>query len=263
MDKQNNPTHEHHVDYDVIAPEYNARFEDSNEYDGLQRPLMQIARDIDAARILEVGCGTAHWLERLAPAADSVYGLDLSAGMLRIAQWSIQPLRLLQGRAGQLPFAAGSFDLIYAAHAIHHFHDQRGFIMEARRLLQEGGALAVLGADPHIGIDEWYVYDYFEGTRQTDLERFPSSEQILTWMGEAGFGRITQVESVPVLNPVTGADIFDHIDKHSCSQLALLSDEAYVEGLRRVRIAIAEAEVSGDTVIFPMHRHRYIWVGYV
>ena len=129
--------------------------------------LQSLARELDAKRILEVGCGTGHWLSILQSTAQ-VYGLDLSLGMLR--QASTQKLRRLAcGQAIQLPFPDQAFDLVFCVNAIHHFGQPRVFISEARRLLRPGGALAVVGLDPHGDRDSWYVYHYFEGTYETDL----------------------------------------------------------------------------------------------
>ena len=41
---------------------------------------------------------------------------------------------------------------------------------------------ALVAMDPHTGRDFWYVHDFFPGTRETDLARFPSSGMILDWM---------------------------------------------------------------------------------
>ena len=41
--------------------------------------------------------------------------------------------------------------------------------------------------DPHTGTDQWWVYDYFEGTLEIDRQRYPSCDQIREWMSDAGF----------------------------------------------------------------------------
>ena len=57
-------------------------------------------------------------------------------------------------------------------------------------MLRPGGALAVLGMDPHLHQDDWYIYEYFKGVYANDLIRFPSWGQVLDWMSAAGFGRM-------------------------------------------------------------------------
>jgi hypothetical protein len=46
--------------------------------------------------------------------------------------------------------------------------------------------------DPEGDRHAWSLYDYFEGTREADLSRYPAAHKIETWMREAGF---VEVES--------------------------------------------------------------------
>jgi hypothetical protein len=39
--------------------------------------------------------------------------------------------------------------------------------------------------------------------------------------------------------------------KDAASQLVLLSDEAYADGIRRIEAALARAEAHGETLLFP------------
>jgi ubiquinone/menaquinone biosynthesis C-methylase UbiE len=218
-----------------------------------------------AERILEVGCGTGHWLASLRPVSGQLYGLDLSAGMLAQAGQRQTPLALIRGRAGQLPFPDRCFDLIYCVNAIHHFQQQRAFVFEARRLLRSGGMLAVVGMDPRAHRDRWYIYDYFEGTYETDLARFPSWGTVLDWMAAADFERVEWRWVERIVDQKQGRAVFDHpfLKKDSCSQLALLTDEAYAVGLDRIEAAVASAEAVGETVMFPTDLLLAMLVGWV
>jgi ubiquinone/menaquinone biosynthesis C-methylase UbiE len=73
------------VDYDGVADSYNERYQ-SGVYrpEGIASKLMNLLHDADAVRVLEVGCGTGHWLSILQD-QDQVVGLDQSPGMLRKA----------------------------------------------------------------------------------------------------------------------------------------------------------------------------------
>jgi SAM-dependent methyltransferase len=239
------------VNYDQIAPTYNRRFAGSGRA-GTTAALLGLAAELRAERILEVGCGTGHWLAGLAPFAGQVHGLDLSAGMLAQAQQRREPLRLVQGRAGCLPYAGNSFDLVYCVNGIHHFQDQAAFVGQAYRLLRPGGALAVIGTDPHTRLDTWYVYDYFEGTRETDLTRFPSWGTVLDWMADAGFSEIAWRWVERIRDPKVGRAVLDDpfLQKDACSQLALLTSEAYAAGLRRIEATLAQAELAGAVAAF-------------
>jgi SAM-dependent methyltransferase len=239
------------VDYDRLAPTYDRRFADGDQ-PRIAAALHALAHEQNAERILEVGCGTGHWLAGLASAARQVHGLDLSAGMLAQARRRHGAFFLARGRAGRLPYAPATFDLVYCVNALHHFEDPAAFVLEARRLLRPGGALAVIGTDPHSRQDAWYVYDYFPGTLQTDLARFPSSGAVLDWMAGAGFRRATWRPVDRIHDLKMGRAVLDDpfLQKQSCSQLALLSDQDYAAGLRRIEAALAHAEASGETAVF-------------
>jgi ubiquinone/menaquinone biosynthesis C-methylase UbiE len=242
------------VDYDRLAATYDRRYAQGAPR-GVAFALHALASQLDARRILESGCGTGYWLAGLGgPSVRSLYGLDLSAGMLAQAQGRALSLRLTRGRAGQLPFPSASFDLVYCVNAIHHFQRPGAFVAEAKRLLRPGGALAVVGSDPRQPGDRWYVYDYFDGTYETDLARFPSWGTVFDWMVTAGFEpvqwRLVERVVSEKVGPAVLADPF--LQKEAVSQLALLSDEAYAAGLGRIEAALAKAESAGKTLTFPV-----------
>jgi len=252
------------VNYDAIASTYNRRFAEQRRSGTLQA-LEKLIRALVAERVLEVGCGTGHWLAGLSNPACQVVGLDFSAGMLAQAQQQEGALDFVQGRAEQLPFPAGSFNLVYCVNAIHHFQQQSDFIWQARRMLKPGGALAVLGMDPHHRRNDWYVYEYFDGTFETDMARFPSWGQVLDWMLAAGFEgmqlRLAEEIDDPKYGPAVLEDPF--LAKNSCSQLALLSDQAYEQGLYRIRQTLAEAEAQDKRLAFQSTIRIHQLVGWV
>jgi SAM-dependent methyltransferase len=239
------------LDYDTIADRYNTRF-DAKPLSGAADWLRALPPS-GAGRVLEVGCGTGHWLAGLAPGRPHLFGLDLSAGMLRQARAQGVPAGLVRGEAGDLPWPDGTFDVVYCINALHHFPQPARFVAEARRLLRPGGALATAGMNPHTGRDRWYVYDYFPGTRATDLARFLSPGALLDLLAAAGFVRaewrvIERIDRVWVGREVL-ADPF--LPKHSTSQLALLGDDAYAAGRQRLEADLAAAEARGETLRFP------------
>lgn len=241
------------VDYDQIAPTYNRRFK-GDAQSNTAATLLALTQELGAERVLEVGCGTGRWLADLRRIADQVYGLDLSAGMLVRARGRDTQLRLTRGRAARLPFPAATFDLVYCVNAIHHFDRQQQYVSEARRLLRPGGALAVVGMDPHGRQDSYYIYRYFEGVYENDLARFPSWGTVLDWMTAAGFARVSWSIAERILDPKIGRAVLEDpfLEKDATSQLALLSEAAYAAGLQRIQAAIETAEAAGETIVFPL-----------
>lgn len=252
------------VDYDRIASTYDRRFADG-EWERLVAALLALVEQVGAERILEVGCGTGHWLAGMQSIVDRLYGLDLSSGMLAQAQRQTERLCLVRGRAGQLPLPDSSFDLVYCINAIHHFQQQRAFVFEARRLLRPGGILAVVGMDPRVLRNHWYVYDYFEGTFETDLTRFPTWGTVLDWMVSAGFERVEWQPVERIRDYKTGRAVLDDpfLKKDATSQLALLTEEAYAAGLRRIESALVAAIEAGEVLTFPVDLFLAMIVGRV
>jgi ubiquinone/menaquinone biosynthesis C-methylase UbiE len=238
------------VNYDQIAPHYHARYAVGSRLPGIAAALHAIVQRIGAQAVLEVGCGTGRWLDELRPVVRNITGLDLSRGMLAQAQQS--HTQLVCGRATQLPFPPAAFDLIFCVNALHHFGQPDVFITQARQRLRPGGALAIANMDPHRGTERWYLYDYFAGTLETDLRRFPPSGALLDWMAQAGFESVEWRVVEKIKHELAGREVFaDHfLQKHGTSQLTLLSDEAYAEGRRSIERAVAQAEARGETITF-------------
>ena len=94
-------------------------------------------------RVLDLACGTGDLARDLEQQGHEVVGIDLSAGMLRVAQTSSP---LVRGDAAALPFPPRSFDGIVCGFALRNFVELAAVFAEARRVLREGGRFAALDA---------------------------------------------------------------------------------------------------------------------
>lgn len=252
------------LNYDQIASDYNQRYPDSQTWDRGQA-LLKLANQLKAKTILEVGSGTGFWLNLLHQITPRLYGLDFSAGMISQARKQPAPIKLTRGTAIQLPYQSGTFDLLYCVDAIHHFGDHRAFIAEAFRVLKKGGALAVLGHDPHeAGEDSWYIYNYFEDVYDTDLRRYPSGKSVMDWMKADGFQDISAQEVEKIVNIHVGDGVFNDpfIKQNATSQLALLSAEKYQSGLKRIRETLEQARAGNERIVFRSQISVKMFLGY-
>lgn len=106
----------------------------------------------EAARVLEIGCGTGappgSWPRR--PGVGEVVGVDPLAPLLDRARElaaGINNLSFQPGRGEQLPVDDSSFDAVVIHTVLSHVPDPGSVLGEARRVLVEGGWLAVFDGD--------------------------------------------------------------------------------------------------------------------
>ena len=117
-----------------------------------------------AIRVLDVGCGTGVFAERVRAALPQarVWGIDLVAGMLAkgAERWKRHAGEIvpIQADSERLPFAPGSFDIVTCANSFHHYPRQDRAIAEMHRVLKPGGRLMVIDGyrDAPWG---WFIYD--------------------------------------------------------------------------------------------------------
>ncbi len=100
-------------------------------------------------RVLDLGCGTGKQLLLLAPRAEEVWGLDISAESLRQAEGrcaraGLANVRFLRQSIEHLPAEDGSVDAIFSyGDVISHLHDSyRQVFRECGRVLRPGGILS-------------------------------------------------------------------------------------------------------------------------
>jgi SAM-dependent methyltransferase len=264
MSDQRADAHERVTDYDRIADRFDARYA-RYSYDGVRETLLAFVGEAPVD-VLEVGCGTGHWLAALLarrPPSDDrraavepgdargattsaarplLAGVDPSAPMLAFARAAAPGVHLVQARAENLPWPDASFDRIFCVNALHHFTDRARFFAEARRLLRPGGGLLTVGLDPHSERDTWWVYDYFEGTLAIDRARFAQVRTLRGDITRAGFAwaesiEADQIESIQPAAAALAGGPGGPLDRGFTSQLTVLSDEEYRQGLDRIRVA--------------------------
>jgi SAM-dependent methyltransferase len=240
------------TDYDTVAERFNRRYA-LFEYAGTRDAVLEFVGN--ARDVLEVGCGTGHWLDVLRGAKASserisihrLVGLEPSMPMLERATG----LRV-RGRAEQLPFPDRSFDRIFCVNALHHFADRFTFFTEAHRLLRPGGGVMTLGKDPHAERDTWWVYDYFPETRDIDRARFAPVRILRGELARAGFAWAESFEAdhIELIQSAGEAFAAGVIDKSFTSQLTVLTDAEFEAGVDRIRAGGDDRQLVTDFYLF-------------
>ena len=106
---------------------------------------LALARSPSPRRILDVGCGTGYLLRRLAqrcPAATELAGIDAAPEMVQAAGGDGR-LSFLVGTAEQLPYPAGTFDLVVSTTSFDHWAGQQAGLAQCARVLAPGGYLVL------------------------------------------------------------------------------------------------------------------------
>jgi ubiquinone/menaquinone biosynthesis C-methylase UbiE len=253
------------TDYDRIADRFDARYTHYS-YDGVRQTLFNFLGP-QPSSMLEVGCGTGHWLAAIASARriagdGNAAGVDPSAPMLDRARGAAPSARLVRARAEDLPWRDATFDRVFCVNALHHFADRSRFFAEARRVLKPGGGLLTIGKDPHTDRDVWWVYDYFEETRAIDLQRFARVRTLRGEMALAGFAwtESMEAEHLEAARPAAEALTSGIVDRSFTSQLTVLSDQEFIRGVERVRQA---NDAAGGELQLVADFRLYATIGWV
>jgi ubiquinone/menaquinone biosynthesis C-methylase UbiE len=104
--------------------------------------------------LLDVGCGPGTITTELAAltAPGRTVGIDLSADVIETARrWQaergLSSVDFEPGNVYELAFADSSFDVVYAHQVLQHLSDPVAALVEMRRVLRDGGVLAVRDSD--------------------------------------------------------------------------------------------------------------------
>jgi len=227
--------------HDAIAENYDADRRGREHYPP-NRLLAEILERQKRAAVLDVGCGTGLWLaaQMASFAGRDVRwaGIDPSAGMLAIARRRIPDADLRQCGAEALPFPDASFDFVVSITASHHFSDKSRALAEMARVTGAGGTIEVANIEPS-KMPGWWPYTRFPKTRAIDVERDCPADRVVRELEAHGF-RAT-ISGQPGSARIRLAEILAEARRRTISQLALLDDASYAEG-----VGALEADVAAD-----------------
>jgi ubiquinone/menaquinone biosynthesis C-methylase UbiE len=99
-------------------------------------------------RVLDVGCGTGHYMARLKTRGFEVAGVDGSQEMLVHARANNPESTLVRADVERIPFDDAGFDYVVCIEVLRYLPDISGLIREMSRLLKPGGTVLATAVSP-------------------------------------------------------------------------------------------------------------------
>jgi len=197
--------------------------------------VLEATGPLSGKRVLDIGCGTGRFTEKLAQAGANVVGLDPSATMLTAARSRAADaggtMTFVEGDAnGSLP--RGPFDAITAFYCVQYL-DVIALARRARREMGEGGVLA-LATFPH---QHFALTDYgrfFPSLPAIDMARFPSVPAIQAALEAAQLSDITAAD-VTLSIEDDPASLIGRVERRYLSSFFLLPEREFRDGVAQMR----------------------------
>lgn len=195
--------------------------------------------DLRGRRVLDVGCGTGAFLAALAERARArAWGVDASREMVALARERTPAgVGVRQGLAEELPFRDRWFERVTMT-LVAHLVDRPAAFAEARRVLCDGGRLAVATFAP-LHFDVYWLNRWFPSIAAIDRRRFPDEPTVRVELERAGFGevRLVPVSSVEQIDRETA---LERIRGRHISTFDLLPPEEVAAGTARAERDLPE-----------------------
>jgi ubiquinone/menaquinone biosynthesis C-methylase UbiE len=160
-----------------------------------ERYLLPLLSGLADKSVIDVGCGTGRWLEKLTGrGCTRAVGIDRSGAMLRVAGTK----SAISGRLGEadcesLPFSNAAFDLAICSFALGHIGDLVSVARELARVTKTGADVFVSDLHPDAYARGWRV-GFRDGSTAVQIEmRSRSVKEIVQTFCANGFECRTDV----------------------------------------------------------------------
>jgi cytosine/adenosine deaminase-related metal-dependent hydrolase/ubiquinone/menaquinone biosynthesis C-methylase UbiE len=174
-------------------------------YEQQQNPLLMLAErylsrllpDLSRKSVLDLGCGTGRWLERLAGVGvASLCGIDASSAMLEAAAARLPAnVRLLRAELPSISVESDSMDLAVASFTLSYVKDLETCATELARVLRVGGDLFIADMHPETAATLGWSRSFSNGGRTYELA-FENRQilEVIEIMTSRGFSLAARLE---------------------------------------------------------------------
>jgi ubiquinone/menaquinone biosynthesis C-methylase UbiE len=146
---------------------------------------------------LDIACGPGAFVLALAPRVHSVRGIDLTPEMLRRARVyqaenQISNAAFVRGDAEQIPFPAGTFDLVSCQCSFHHMPKPQMVLREMVRVAKPVGRLLIIDPLAPESDSKFEIYNHIEMLRDPSHTLTLRLTEFLRLFDEAGLEILRQ-----------------------------------------------------------------------
>ncbi len=144
-------TEQNRKEYDTRANDWEAAMPGNLGHKYLEKPAMVslLPTSLSGQSVLCIGVGAGEELEELLERHPTkITGIDISAGLLKIAKSKFPDVELLKMDMTELDLPEASFDLVYSSLAFHYAKDWDILLSGVAQVLKEGGTLVFSTHNP-------------------------------------------------------------------------------------------------------------------
>lgn len=195
----------------VVEKEFDAKAVDyeSNRlaswYQAHADEMLRHCLDIDTGDILDIGCGTGHFLRQYLkdkPGLRAV-GVDISSSMIdeasrKASEAGLENLKYIHAdweSISPASFSGYNFSIIFCANAFHYFTDPQAASNKLYELLQQDGTLYVLERNKARSLLTFF-WGFLHSTFIKDQVVFYKNSELVRFFENAGFNSVRIVRSI-------------------------------------------------------------------
>lgn len=154
-------------------------------------PMIELVAPLASDRLLDVATGSGFTALGFAVLVRNVVGVDVAAEAVAVAtrqakERGIANAEFRVSEMENLPFVAGSFEIVTCRFTFHHFSDPGKVLREMKRVLAPGGRIMLYDILSSPDTAKAEVHNRIEKTRDPSHVRMLQAEEYVTLFRETG-----------------------------------------------------------------------------